>query len=87
MMLIQQLNAFSGPSRRNVALEFSPATRDSLPPCGGGMGWGVVQYGKAVPHRTTPTPVPSPQGGGEESAAPANLSLTPNRLKRLEGEP
>jgi L-cysteine S-thiosulfotransferase len=47
------------------------ATWDSLPPCGGGMGWGVVQDGTAVPHRTTP----SPQGGGEEFAIPANRSL------------
>ena len=36
------------------------------------MGWGVVQYGTAVPHRTTPTPIPSPQGGGEEFAIRAN---------------
>src|SRR5439155_7397754 len=37
----------------------------SLPPCGGGSGWGVVQWGTTVPHRTTPAPNPSPQGGGE----------------------
>jgi hypothetical protein len=36
------------------------------------MGWGVVQYGTGVPHLSTPTPIPSPQGGGEEFAAPAN---------------
>jgi hypothetical protein len=40
------------------------------------MGWGVVQYGTAVPHRTTPTPLPSPQGGGEEFAMPANRILS-----------
>src|SRR5258707_10880024 len=38
-----------------------------------GVG-GVVHYGTAVPH--LPTPTPSPQGGGEEFAAPANLNLT-----------
>jgi hypothetical protein len=38
------------------------------------MGWGVVQYGTAVQHLTTPTP----QGGREEFASPANriLALT-----------
>jgi hypothetical protein len=33
----------------------------SLPPCGGGMGWGVVPWRTEVPHLTTPTPDPSPQ--------------------------
>jgi thiamine-phosphate pyrophosphorylase len=44
---------------------------DSLPPCGGGLGWGVVPQGTKVPRRTTPTPNPTPQGGGEEFAAPS----------------
>jgi hypothetical protein len=44
---------------------------DSLRLCGGGMGWGVAQYGTAVPPRTTPTPIPSQQGGREEFAAVA----------------
>jgi len=61
------------------------ATRDSLPPCGGGMGWGVVQYDTAVPHLTTPTPIPSPQGGVEEFAVAANRTITPNGRQR--GEP
>src|SRR5580692_11626805 len=38
----------------------------SLPPCGGGSGWGVQRCGTSVPHFTTPTPDPSPQGGGEK---------------------
>jgi hypothetical protein len=33
----------------------------------------------AVPHRTTPTPIPSPQGGGEEFAAAANRNCCANR--------
>jgi hypothetical protein len=56
------------------------AAPDSLPPCGGGMGWGVVQSGTDSPYFTTPTPIPSPQGGGEEFAALANLNLTSNCL-------
>jgi hypothetical protein len=34
------------------------------------LGGGLVHLGTDVPHRTTPTPDPSPQGGGEEYAAP-----------------
>jgi hypothetical protein len=45
------------------------AQADSLPPCGGGLGWGVVPWGSEVPHLATPTPNPSPQGGGEGFAA------------------
>src|SRR5438132_9945140 len=39
----------------------------SLPPCGGGLGRGVARLGAASPHCTTPTPDPSPQGGGEST--------------------
>ena len=52
------------------------ASDDSLPPCGGGLGWGVVPRGTEVPQRTTPTPNPSPQGGGEEFAASLRANLT-----------
>ena len=38
-----------------------PASHFSLPPCGGGLGWGVPQ----AQCLETPTPDPSPQGGGE----------------------
>jgi precorrin-3B synthase len=55
------------------------AAGDSLPPCGGGLGWGVVPKGTAVPHLTTPTPNPSPQAGGEEFAAPSRLNLAPTQ--------
>jgi P-type Ca2+ transporter type 2C len=50
---------------------------DSLPPCGGGMGWGVEPWGTAAPLGSTPTPDSSPQGGGEESAAPSRHKLAP----------
>ena len=54
-----------------LALTYAVLCRcDSLPPCGGGLGWGVVPRGTASLHSATPTPNPSPQGGGEESAAP-----------------
>src|SRR5260370_39277273 len=49
----------------------------SLPPCGGGSGWGVVTRGNTVPHLPTPTPDPSPQGGGEKRTAVSHLNLTP----------
>jgi hypothetical protein len=58
-------------------LRFTSAANSSLPPCGGGMGWGVVQCGTALPHLPTPTPIPAPQGGGEEIAAPANHISVP----------
>ena len=33
---------------------------DSLPPCGGGLGWGVGPRGTVMPLGSTPTPDPSP---------------------------
>jgi protein ImuA len=72
---IRRLPAFHRTRGRSIGSGLGAAARDSLPPCGGGMGWGVVQYGTAVPHRTTPTPIPSPQGGGEEFATLANRIL------------
>src|SRR5262249_12799245 len=50
---------------------------DSLPPCGGGSGWGVVPRGTAVPLGSTPTPDPSPQGRGGVAAATLGPHLTP----------
>jgi FO synthase len=58
-----------------AALSRGAAAADSLPSCGGGLGWGVVPRGTEVPYRTTPTPDPSPQGGGEEFAAPSRGNL------------
>src|SRR6266849_2056550 len=53
---------------------------DSLPPCGGGSGWRVVPWGTGVPTGSTPTPDPSPQGGGEECGAWLCLNLAPMRV-------
>jgi hypothetical protein len=74
----------------SIELTLGRVTQDSLPPCGGGMGWGVVQYRTAVPYFPTPTPIPSPQGGGEEFAALANRNLSvdadkPGRDRRRGG--
>jgi len=38
----------------------------SPPPCGEGLGVGVVECGTAVPHLQTPRPDPPPQGGREQ---------------------
>src|SRR5712671_5870470 len=45
------------------------------PSCGGGSGWGVVPRGTVLLHSSTPTPDPSPQGGGEQNAAPYAIAL------------
>jgi hypothetical protein len=39
----------------------------SPPPCGEGLGVGVVRCGNAVPDCTTPLPTPPPQGGREQT--------------------
>jgi len=47
----------------------SPLVGESLPPARpGGRGGGSGSVAPAVPHSTTPTPDPSPQGGGEKRA-------------------
>ena len=57
----------------------------SLPPCGGGLGWGVVRSGKASPHRTTPTPYPSPQGGGEPTEFVARECAVRLGFRQIQG--
>ncbi len=47
----------------------------SLPPCGGGLGRGVVVWGTDCATRGTPTPNPSPQGGGEQTTRVTQLSI------------
>jgi mono/diheme cytochrome c family protein len=49
----------------------------SLPPCGGGLGRGVVLVARARPKISTPPPNPTPQGGGEpaEYVAPLCVKL------------
>src|SRR5262249_4408282 len=44
---------------------------------GEGWGGGSCRGARAVPLGSTPTPNPSPQGGGEEYAAPSSLNLAP----------
>src|SRR5947209_7752045 len=43
----------------------------SLPPCGGGLGRGVVLLDETRQPTPTPTPDPSPQGGGEHTECAA----------------
>src|SRR6516165_9723834 len=73
-----------------IAVKLTNGSRaDSLPPCGGGTGWGVVPWGTVVSLGSTPTqegrPLPSPQGGGEQSAATSNLNLAPMRVAPTAG--
>ena len=53
---------------------------DSLPPCGGGRGWGVT-HGKCV--GITPTPALPHQGGGSNK----RLCLNRKRSRPVRGEP
>jgi cobaltochelatase CobN len=55
------------------------AAASPSPLVGEGRGGGSGDFGSAVPHSSTPTADPSPQGGGERRATsdyPASLSLT-----------
>src|ERR1044071_6613909 len=49
-------------------------------PCGGGLGRGVGVWSSHFPTLGTPTPNPSPQGGGEQ-AEPAAHSLPRYRFR------
>jgi len=53
------------------AIAYSAAASSPSPLVGEGRGGGSGDLGKKVPHRTTPTPDPSPQGGGEKKRCPA----------------
>ncbi len=49
---------------------------------GRAQGWGSGEFAEvapAVPHRATPTPNPSPQGGGEQTARVAETSCSSSR--------
>src|SRR5262245_20775558 len=61
-----------GPSREaNTSLELRRRVpHRPLPPCGGGTGRGVLRFRHNC---ATPLPIPPPQGGREEAAAPALL--------------
>jgi uncharacterized protein len=66
--------------RAGSRLELGAASWDFLPLCGGGMAWGIVQWGCAVPRRAIPAPIPS-CGQGDETATLANRLLgLPSRL-------
>src|SRR5215468_2324515 len=57
----------SGPAAGAQAAAYLARPLPSLlSPCGGGSGWGGAPRGAGVPPLTTPTPNPSPQGGGEK---------------------
>src|SRR5499427_9130440 len=51
----------------------SPTTLSPSPLVGEGRGGGSGGLGKAVPHSSTPTSDPSPQGGGEKFRPPRNI--------------
>src|SRR5215471_12808838 len=60
-----------------VNLRHGGAATTPSPLVGEGWGGGAGGCGNAVPPLTTPTPNPSPQGGGEEFADPLWRKLTP----------
>src|SRR5262249_45456020 len=67
------------PPNRNRLLPISIAPKPAYTRFRLGGGWvgGWGGWGPAVPSPPPPTPTPSPQGGGEEFAAPPRLKLTP----------
>ena len=58
-----------------ISLRFPPHTRCTPSPLVG-EGWGGGWCGDAptLPHTTTPTPNPSPQGGGERTECAARVA-------------
>jgi hypothetical protein len=75
-------------SRRKFAIrafdeaQYAPAASPSSPSplVGEGRGGGSEGDGTSVPHRTTPTPDPSQQGGGEKKARSARRNRPAARL-------
>ena len=59
-----------------MSSERSSNSARSLPPCGGGLGRGVVRGAMIGPQTATPTPNPSPQGGGERAESGARSEVT-----------
>ncbi len=55
------------------------AADSSLPPCGGGMGWGVVAGTQSA---ATPLPNPPPQGGREQAEFAADVVLFADTFNR-----
>src|SRR5581483_11746533 len=59
----------------------------SLPPCGGGLGRGVHRGTTASRLATTPTPNPSPQGGGERQSAHVSRRLRARLIQLQNASP
>jgi error-prone DNA polymerase len=72
-------------SEWDCTLEAATGSVSSLPPCGGGLGWGVVRSGTTAPNRTTPTPNPSPQGGGEQTEFVARECAVRLGFRQIQG--
>src|SRR5215472_6743116 len=51
----------------------SGAAISSPPPCGEGLGVGVVEWGTALPQPPDPPPQPSPTRGEGDAVAPLNV--------------
>src|SRR5262249_672106 len=60
----------------------SACTLRSLPPCGGGLGRGVLQMHL---YPRTPTPNPTPQGGGESTAGDWDDTVDDRGPRRPDG--
>jgi uroporphyrinogen-III synthase len=83
------VNALAALIASNLPQMNSPVVREgstansSPPPCGEGRGVGVVRYGTAVPHCTTPHTVPLPQEGRESLVARSQSSFGSANLPLL----
>ena len=69
--------AEQAPKLIGAELSCGRSTATPSPHVGEGWGGGSGDCGNAMPHLTTPTPVPSPQGGGEDFAASQLQMLGP----------
>src|SRR4051812_18005663 len=63
-----------GPLAPGCRAQAAPAQSYSLPPCGGGLGWGVSTRSRAQHH---PLPDPPPSRGSEKFQATEGLRSVP----------